>query len=361
MAHRADRRREGRSGDGGAGWLTTKLTIAGREFGSRLILGTGGAANLAVLEEALVASGTELTTVAMRRVDAEGGTGVLDLLNRLGITPLPNTAGCRGAAEAVMTAQLAREALQTDWVKLEVIADERTLLPDAIELVRAAEQLVDDGFVVLPYTNDDPVLARRLEDTGCAAVMPLGSPIGTGLGIANPHNIEMIVEQAGVPVILDAGIGTASDAALAMELGCDAVLLATAVTRAADPPVMAAAMAAAVTAGYLARQAGRIPKRFWAQASSPLHDRSACREKRYVALGSSMAAGPGITPAATGAPLRAGRSARQLPAPRGAAARPRPRRRHLLRCHHRPRADRPPARRAAAGRRARRLGELWSR
>lgn len=249
--------------------VESKLTIAGRSFGSRLILGTGGAANLAVLEEALVASGTELTTVAMRRVDAEGGTGVLDLLNRLGITPLPNTAGCRAAAEAVLTAQLAREALGTEWVKLEVIADERTLLPDGIELVRAAEQLVDDGFVVLAYTNDDPVLARRLEDIGCAAVMPLGSPIGTGLGIANPHNIEMIVERANVPVVLDAGIGTASDAAQAMELGCDAVLLATAVTRAADPPMMAAAMASAVTAGRLARQAGRIPKRFWAQASSP--------------------------------------------------------------------------------------------
>ncbi|HYJ56409.1 MAG TPA: thiazole synthase [Mycobacterium sp.] len=248
---------------------TEKLIIAGREFGSRLILGTGGSANLAVLEAALIASETELTTVAMRRVDVEGGTGVLELLARIGITPLPNTAGCRGAAEAVMTAQLAREALHTNWVKLEVIADERTLLPDAVELVRAAEQLVDDGFVVLPYTNDDPVLARRLEAIGCAAVMPLGSPIGTGLGIANPHNIEMIVEQAAVPVILDAGIGTASDAALAMELGCDAVLLASAVTRAADPAVMAAAMAAAVKGGYLARQAGRIPKRFWAQASSP--------------------------------------------------------------------------------------------
>jgi hypothetical protein len=154
----------------------------------------------------------------------------------LQITPLPNTAGCRSAAEAVLTAQLAREALETNWVKLEVIADDRTLLPDGLELVRAAEQLVDDGFVVLPYTNDDPVLARRLEDIGCAAVMPLGSPIGTGLGIANPHNIEMIVDAAGVPVILDAGIGTASDAALAMELGCDAVLLASAVTRASDPP-----------------------------------------------------------------------------------------------------------------------------
>lgn len=247
----------------------SKLCIAGREFGSRLILGTGGAANLAVLEAALIAAETELTTVAMRRVDAEGGTGVLELLARIGIAPLPNTAGCRGAAEAVMTAQLAREALQTNWVKLEVIADERTLLPDAVELVRAAERLVDDGFVVLPYTNDDPVLARRLEAAGCAAVMPLGSPIGTGLGIANPHNIEMIVEQVTMPVILDAGIGTASDAALAMELGCDAVLLASAVTRAADPAMMAAAMAAAVRGGYLARQAGRIPKRFWAQASSP--------------------------------------------------------------------------------------------
>ncbi|MFC9361422.1 thiazole synthase [Rhodococcus sp. NPDC057014] len=244
------------------------LTIAGRTFGSRLIMGTGGAANLTVLEEALVASGTELTTVAMRRVDAVGGTGVLDLLRRLDIAPLPNTAGCRGAAEAVLTAQLAREALDTDWVKLEVIADERTLMPDAIELVSAAEQLVDDGFVVLPYTTDDPVLARRLEDVGCVAVMPLGSPIGTGLGIANPHNIEMIVEGAGVPVILDAGIGTASDATLAMELGCDAVLLATAVTRAKDPALMASAMRGAVVAGYEARHAGRIPKRFWAQASS---------------------------------------------------------------------------------------------
>jgi thiazole synthase len=245
------------------------LTIAGRTFGSRLIMGTGGAENLSVLEEALVASGTELTTVAIRRVDAEGGTGVLDLLERLKIAPLPNTAGCRSAAEAVLTARLAREALETDWVKLEVIADERTLLPDAVELLDAAERLVDEGFTVLPYTTDDPVLARRLEEVGCAAVMPLGSPIGTGLGIANPHNIEMIVAGATVPVILDAGIGTASDATLAMELGCDAVLLATAVTRAQRPPLMAAAMADAVRAGYRARRAGRIAKRFWAQASSP--------------------------------------------------------------------------------------------
>ncbi|WP_109529032.1 MULTISPECIES: thiazole synthase [Nocardia] len=245
------------------------LRIADRDFDSRLIMGTGGAESLSVLEEALLASGTELTTVAMRRVDAAGGTGVLDLLKRLDIMPLPNTAGCRTAAEAVLTARLAREALDTEWVKLEVIADERTLLPDPVELLDAAEQLVDDEFKVLPYTSDDPVLARRLEDAGCVAVMPLGSPIGTGLGIGNPHNIEMIVAAAGVPVILDAGIGTASDAALAMELGCSAVLLATAVTRAKEPAMMAAAMASAVRAGYLARRAGRIPKRFWAQASSP--------------------------------------------------------------------------------------------
>ncbi|MEU5851947.1 MULTISPECIES: thiazole synthase [Saccharopolyspora] len=245
------------------------LVIAGREFGSRLITGTGGATNLAVLERALIASGTELTTVAMRRADAGGGTGVLDLLRKLGIEALPNTAGCRTAAEAVLTAQLAREALETNWVKLEVVADDDTLLPDPVELLDAAEQLVDQGFVVLAYTNDDPVLALKLEETGCAAVMPLGSPIGTGLGIRNPHNIEMIVSRASVPIVLDAGIGTASDAALAMELGCSAVLLATAVTRAQDPERMAAAMRAAVEGGRLAALAGRIPKRFWAQASSP--------------------------------------------------------------------------------------------
>jgi len=245
------------------------FTIADRTFGSRLIMGTGGASNQAVLERALLASGTELTTVALRRVDATGGGGVLEVLRRNNIGVLPNTAGCRGAAEAVLTAQLAREALETNWIKLEVIADERTLLPDAVELLDAAEQLVDDGFVVLPYTTDDPVLARRLQDVGCAAVMPLGSPIGTGLGIANPHNLEMIVAAAEVPVVCDAGIGTASDAAMAMELGCDAVLLASAVTKAKDPELMATAMAAAVVAGRAARLAGRIPRRFWAQASSP--------------------------------------------------------------------------------------------
>ncbi|QFG25838.1 thiazole synthase [Actinomadura sp. WMMB 499] len=245
------------------------LVIAGEEFGSRLIMGTGGAPSMQVLREALTASGTELTTVAMRRVDPAARGSVLDVLKECGIRVLPNTAGCFTAGEAVLTAKLAREALGTNWVKLEVIADEHTLLPDPIELVEAAEQLVDDGFAVLPYTNDDPVLARRLEQAGCVAVMPLGSPIGSGLGIRNPHNIELIVERAGVPVILDAGLGTASDAALAMELGCDAVLLATAVTRAQAPATMAAAMRHAVAGGRLARQAGRIPRRRYAQASSP--------------------------------------------------------------------------------------------
>jgi thiazole synthase len=245
------------------------LVIGDRQYSSRLIMGTGGATNLAVLERALTASGTELTTVSIRRVDTQGGTGVLEVLQRLGIDPLPNTAGCRTAAEAVLTARMAREALGTSWVKLEVVADDRTLLPDPVELLEAAATLVDDGFTVLPYTNDDPVLALRLEELGCAAVMPLGSPIGTGLGIRNPHNIELIVARSSVPVILDAGIGTASDAALAMELGCSAVLLATSVTRATDPEAMATAMRHGVLAGRLARGAGRVPQRFWAQASSP--------------------------------------------------------------------------------------------
>jgi len=244
--------------------------IAGTELGSRLILGTGGAPSMQVIDEAIVASGTAMCTVAMRRVDAATGGSIIDVIDRRGVRVLPNTAGCRTAFEAVRTAQLAREALTTDWVKLEVIADERTLLPEPIELLDAAEQLVDLGFTVLPYTNDDPVLARRLQRIGCAAVMPLGSPIGSGLGIQNPHNIELIVSEAEVPVILDAGVGTASDAALAMELGCEGVLLASSVTRAQDPALMAEAMAAAVHAGRLARLAGRIPRRHHAQASSPL-------------------------------------------------------------------------------------------
>jgi len=245
------------------------LEIAGEKFGSRLIMGTGGAPSLDVLGRALIASGTELTTVAMRRLDPESGGSVLDVLAERGITALPNTAGCFTAAEAVRTARLAAEALDTRWVKLEVIADEVTLLPDPVELLDAAEQLVGLGFTVLPYTNDDPVLARRLEQAGCAAVMPLGAPIGSGLGIRNPHNIELMVQDSSVPVILDAGIGTASDAAVAMELGCSAVLLATAVTRARDPERMAAAMRSAVIAGRLAYLAGRIPRRRYAKASSP--------------------------------------------------------------------------------------------
>src|SRR5881275_2780978 len=243
--------------------------LGGREFHSRLILGTGGASSLTALEEAIVSSGTELVTVALRRIDpAARGTGLLDVLDRCGVAVLPNTAGCFTATDAVTTARLAREAFGTDWVKLEVIGDERTLLPDAVELVSAAEKLVADGFTVLPYTSDDPILARRLADLGCAAVMPAGAPIGSGLGISNPHHIALIRESVTVPVILDAGIGTASDAALAMELGCDAVLVASAVTRAVEPARMASAMRLAVEAGRLAYTAGRIPRRHYALAST---------------------------------------------------------------------------------------------
>ena len=251
-----------------------KLVIAGESFTSRLVTGTGGASSLDVLERALRASGTELTTVAMRRLDPSARGSVLDVLDRLGIRPLPNTAGCYTAREAVLTAHLGREALGTNWVKVEVIGDDRTLLPDVSELLDACEQLVGDGFVVLPYTSDDPVTARRLEDVGCAAVMPLGSPIGSGAGIRNPYNLRIIRETVAVPVILDAGIGTASDAALAMELGCDAVLLASAVTRARYPERMARAMRLAVEAGWHARHAGRIPVRRYAEASTPFEGRA---------------------------------------------------------------------------------------
>jgi thiazole synthase len=243
--------------------------IAGRPIGSRLVLGTGGFRNLETMAAAARVSGAELATVAMRRVDPRARGSILEVLEEAGLEVLPNTAGCFTARDAVTTARLAREALGTDWVKLEVIGDDRTLLPDPTELLEAAETLLADGFVVLPYTSDDPVLARRLEDAGCAAVMPLGSPIGSGMGINNPYNLRLIVEQASVPVILDAGVGTASDAALAMEAGCDAVLLASAISRAADPVAMARAMRKAVEAGWEARQAGRIPRRLFAQASSP--------------------------------------------------------------------------------------------
>jgi thiazole synthase len=245
------------------------LRIADREFGSRLILGTGGFARLETLGDAIRASGTEMVTVALRRIEPAMQGSLMGVLEACGVQALPNTAGCFTARDAVLTAQLARDAFETDWVKLEVIGDDRTLLPDAVELVAAAEQLVDDGFTVLPYTTDDPILAKRLEDVGCAAIMPLGSPIGSGMGIRNPYNIGLIREQTALPVILDAGVGTASDAALAMELGCDAVLCASAISRAEDPVAMATAIRAGVEAGWLARRAGRIPRRLYAEASTP--------------------------------------------------------------------------------------------
>src|SRR5438309_4650145 len=245
------------------------LTIGGREMTSRLLLGTGGFRSLETLAAAIEASGAELVTVALRRIDPAARGSLVDVLDAAGVELLPNTAGCHTARDAVRTARLAREAFATDWVKLEVIGDERTLLPDAPELLAAAEELVDEGFTVLPYTSDDPVLARRLEDVGCAAVMPLGSPIGSGMGIANPYNLSIIVERARVPVILDAGVGTASDASLAMELGCEAVLCASAISRAHDPIAMAHAIRLGVEAGLLARGAGRIPRRRYAEASTP--------------------------------------------------------------------------------------------
>jgi len=261
---------EGARADGPTAGPRTEdhLTIAGRTFRSRLILGTGGFSTLQALASSLAASGAELATVALRRIDTTQRGSVLTVLEEAGVRVLPNTAGCYTARDAVVTARLARDGLDTNWIKLEVIGDERTLLPDPAELLVAAEQLVDEGFVVLPYTSDDPVLARRLEDIGCAAVMPLGSPIGSGMGIRNAYNLGLIREQAGVPVILDAGIGTASDAALAMELGCDGVLCASAIARAEDPVAMARAIAGAVQAGHLARRAGRIPRRLYAQAST---------------------------------------------------------------------------------------------
>jgi thiazole synthase len=248
------------------------LTIAGRDMRSRLLLGTGGFPSLELLAQAIAASGAELVTVALRRMDTSDGQArgsLMDVLADAGVQLLPNTAGCHTARDAVITARMAREAFATDWVKLEVIGDEDTLLPDAPELLRAAEQLLDEGFVVLPYTTDDPVLARRLADLGCAAVMPLGAPIGSGMGIRNPYNIALIREAVDVPVVLDAGVGTASDATLAMELGCDAVMVASAISRAQDPVAMARAMRAGVEAGRLARGAGRIARRHYATASTP--------------------------------------------------------------------------------------------
>ncbi|HVY58407.1 MAG TPA: thiazole synthase [Xanthobacteraceae bacterium] len=246
-----------------------RLVIAGREFGSRLFLGTAGYPNRKLMLDSIAASGTEMVTASIRRISLAGDDeSLVDLLGDR-VHFLPNTAGCQTAKDAVLTAELAREALDTNWIKLEVIGDRELLYPDVEELVRATETLVAKGFIVLPYCTEDPVACRKLADVGAAAVMPLGAPIGSGLGICNPHLIELVCARSPVPVVLDAGIGTASDAALAMELGCAAVLLNTAVSKAADPVRMAAAMRAAVEGGRLARLAGRIPKRPHAEPSSP--------------------------------------------------------------------------------------------
>jgi thiazole synthase len=245
------------------------LLIAGTPLNSRLFIGTAGYPNQQVMLDSLEASGAELVTMSIRRISLDAYSGSLvDLLSprcRL----LPNTSGCVTARDAILTAELAREALSTDWVKLELIGDRETLYPDVEQLVHAADELVRNGFVVLPYCNDDPVTCQKLADVGCAAVMPLGSLIGSGRGIANPAAIELICTRSNVPVVLDAGIGTASDAALAMELGCDAVLVNTAIAKSHDPITMAAAMKAGVAGGRLARLAGRIPKRTMAEPSSP--------------------------------------------------------------------------------------------
>lgn len=248
------------------------LAIADRRFGSRLFIGSSRYPNQQVMLDAIEASGAEVVTVAIRRLDLSdpSGQGVLDVLNRSKYTILPNTAGCYTAKDAILTAQLAREALGTNLVKLEVIGDDRTLFPDVEQLVKAAAELVRDGFVVLPYTNDDPITAQKLEHIGCAAVMPLGAPIGSGMGIRNPQNLLIMREMISLPIIVDAGAGTASDAALALELGCDGVLMNTAVAGARHPVQMARAMRFGVAAGRLAYLAGRIPRKLYATASSPV-------------------------------------------------------------------------------------------
>ena len=250
-------------------------TVGQHQLRSRVLMGTAAFPSTQVLMDSLKASGCELVTVAMRRVRKETqAENLFSLLTDAGYRILPNTAGCQTADEAVTTAELAREALDTDLIKLEVIGDEDTLLPDPIELLKAARVLVKAGFTVLPYTNDDPILASRLEEAGCAAVMPLAAPIGSGLGIRNPHNLELICGRSSVPVIVDAGIGTASDAALALELGCEAVLLNSAVARSRLPTGMARAIRLATEAGWYARTSGRMPKKTYAESASPLSDRA---------------------------------------------------------------------------------------
>jgi thiazole synthase len=248
------------------------LVVAGRTFRSRLILGTGKYRDFDVMNAALAASGTEMVTVALRRVNLEelGKSSLIDRLDLSQVLLLPNTAGCYTAEDAIRTARLARELGGWNWVKLEVIGDPKSLFPDTQATLEAAKVLLAEGFVVLPYTNDDPIVARKLEELGCPAVMPLAAPIGSGMGIRNRANLRIILEQAKVPVIVDAGVGTASDAALAMELGADGVLMNTAVAEAEDPVRMARAMRLAIEAGWLARHAGRIPRRLYANASSPL-------------------------------------------------------------------------------------------
>jgi thiazole synthase len=248
----------------------TNLVLGGKDFSSRLIVGTGKYGSMETMREAHEASGAEIVTVAIRRVSLPSGESILDHLDTKRYTLLPNTAGCYTADEAIRTAYLAREAGLGDMVKLEVIGDARTLFPDVQGLLEATKTLARDGFVVMPYTNDDPVVAKRLEDAGASCVMPLGAPIGSGLGIRNPYNIKIILETVSVPVIVDAGVGTASDAAIAMELGCDGVLMNTAIAGARDPVAMARAMKLAVEAGRLAYKSGRISKKLYATASSPL-------------------------------------------------------------------------------------------
>ena len=250
-----------------------QLTIANKTFNSRLIVGTSRYPDPQTMLDSLEASGTELITVSIRRLNLSSGNGsesVLNLIDRNKYSILPNTAGCFTAKDAVLTAQLAREALSTNWIKLEVIGDDETLFPDVTELLKAAEQLIADDFIVLPYCNDDPVTCKKLADMGCAAVMPLGAPIGSGMGIRNPYNIRIIRDMIDIPVIVDAGVGTASDAAFAMELGVDAILMNTAIAGAQHPVMMASAMKLAIRAGRLAFESGRIPKRLYANASSPV-------------------------------------------------------------------------------------------
>jgi thiazole synthase len=252
--------------------MSSTYELGGKTFTSRLIVGTGKYSSFEETRKAIEESGAEMVTVAIRRINLSdpGKESLLDYIDRDRITLLPNTAGCYTAEEAILTSRLAREALGTDLIKLEVLGDEKTLFPDNEGLLRATKTLVDEGFVVLPYTNDDPITCKKLEEMGCPAVMPLAAPIGSGLGLQNPYNLQIILEQANVPVIVDAGVGTASDAAIAIEMGATAVLMNTGIAGAKDPIKMARAMRLAVEAGRLAYEAGRIPKKLYASASSPL-------------------------------------------------------------------------------------------